>query len=95
MSPSKGFSRKNPHQAVPSISLKANSQRKELEGCVRRYPWKLFPNSPFLEKDFIVLSSAKHRTSANSRGPMGESKCPLSEASLSLHRPRISPTELF
>ena len=43
MGPSKGFSRKTPDQAVPSIYLKANSQGRGLEGCVRRYPWKFIP----------------------------------------------------
>lgn len=76
MGPSKGFSRKNPDQAVPSISLTANSREWGLVGTGGGTHGSLFPNSPFPEKDFIILSSSKPRASTDSKGPVQESGPP-------------------
>lgn len=86
MAPSKGFSRKNPDQAVPSISLKANSREWGLVGTGGGTHGSLLPNSPFPEKVFIILLSSKHWASTDSKGPVEESGPPLSALSLSLQQ---------
>lgn len=83
MGSSKGFSRKNPDQAVPSISLKANRQEEGIGGVWGDVHGSLFPNSLLPEKGVIMLTHSKPRVSSKSKGPVGEIRSPLAAASLS------------